>query len=142
MATALRFVVTCGIYSIYWYVDTSRRLNRLQGSRISSWFMGFFVGLALASSSLVLTSAFAPGTVWVDEGATFAPYVLGFAWLWWTFRLRAALEHVSGGRFARSWLWAFLFEMFYLQTQINRLVERVRQPLVPHACVEEEGQRA
>jgi hypothetical protein len=124
------FVITLHCYAFYWYVDTTRALNRRTMDKISSGFMALCIGMAVVAATLTFTLKVAGNTNlpgWFPTAAWALNAMDCAFWLAWTLRLRHRFnDHVSAVKqpeFSASLLWSWLFQMFYLQFKINQVVD-------------------
>ena len=124
------FVISLNCYAFYWYVETTRALNRRTTDKISSGFMALCIGTALTSITLILTLK-----VLVDEnvaeGLRTALWALKIGdsglWLAWTLRLRRRfndyMRDLGQPGLSAGLLGSVLLHMFYLQFKINQSVD-------------------
>jgi hypothetical protein len=124
------FVITLHCYAFYWYVDTTRALNRRTTDKISSGFMALCIGMTVVAAALTFTLKVVGDTNlpgWFPTAAWALKVVDGAFWLAWTLRLRRRFNDfviaVRQPEFSASLLWSWLFQMFHLQFKINQVVD-------------------
>jgi hypothetical protein len=124
------FVITLHCYAFYWYVDTTRALNRRTTDKISSGFMALCIGMAVVAAALIFTLKVVGDTNlpgWLPTAAWALKVVDSAFWLTWSLRLRRRFNDyviaVRQPEFSASLLWSWLFQMFHLQFKINQVVD-------------------
>lgn len=118
-------IITLGIYPACWVILRRKDFNALNGTeKIADW--AAFLPLGLVLLFLFLGTTLTEG----QGGEVFN--LLSFAvWIWLAFKMRRILrDHVAAvapdyaeNNVAPSALWTVIFTLFYIQHQINRLID-------------------
>ncbi|MBI5598930.1 MAG: DUF4234 domain-containing protein [Deltaproteobacteria bacterium] len=125
-------IITGGIYSAVWFV---KRLNAINGMasplKLSQGVFGFIIAGCIANWAMVLFLIFSDGLAAPETMSNISRIsdVLGFlieiTLLLQVFKVRRIFMDHFIENMKRdvkfSWLWTFLFSIFYLQYRINRL---------------------
>ncbi len=121
-------VATLGIYSYWWLLDRSRRVNALiEPEEIPDWFMYPLFAISVALSLFDMAALFIDVEMFSAAWLDVLYIVSGIGSIVWVFWLRSKLEQVLAAHLAGEGLsivLTFFFQNIYLAYKINEALDR------------------
>ena len=132
----LLYVITCGLYAVYWYAMRMKDLNNLNADsdnknfKVPAWLVAVFA-IAYIAVFMFSDSSAEPEVNEFQDLFNIALGVVIVASGWLAFKIRVILQNyaskyldkaVAVQSIAPSGVLLFLFGAAYLQTQINKMI--------------------
>ena len=132
----LLYVITCGLYAVYWYAMRMKDLNNLNADsdnknfKVPAWLVAVFA-IAYIAVFMFSDSSTEPEVNEFQDLFNIALGVVIVASGWLAFKIRVILQNyaskyldkaVAVQSIAPSGVLLFLFGAAYLQTQINKMI--------------------
>lgn len=132
----LLYVITCGLYAVYWYAMRMKDLNNLNADsdnknfKVPAWLVAVFA-IAYIAVFIFSDSSTEPEVNEFQDLFNIALGVVIVASGWLAFKIRVILQNyaskyldkaVAVQSIAPSGVLLFLFGAAYLQTQINKMI--------------------